>query len=168
MARSETLAQLRGGEPQRDPTLQHPRCVLNILRRHYRRYTLELVAEVCGCTREQFLDVAEQMMANAGPERTGAIVYAVGWTQHTTGVQIIWAAAILQLLLGNVGRPGGGVMAMRGHCSIQGSTDIPTLYNLLTGYIPQPAKYRNHPHLRGYLEQEKVERGYGRTSRHTW
>jgi formate dehydrogenase major subunit len=159
MARSETLAQLRGGEPQRDPTLQHPRCVLNLLRRHYRRYTPELVAEVCGCTREQFLDVAEQMMANSGPERTGAIVYAVGWTQHTTGVQIIRAAAILQLLLGNVGRPGGGVMAMRGHCSIQGSTDIPTLYNLLPGYIPQPAKYRNHPHLRGYVEQEKVERG---------
>lgn len=159
MSRSETLAQLRGGDPERDPTRQNPRCVLNILRRHYQRYTPEMVAEVCGCTKEQFLDVAEQMMANSGRERTGAIVYAVGWIQHTTGVEIIRAAAILQLLLGNTGRPGGGVMVMRGHCSIQGSTDIPTLYNLLPGYIPQSAKYRNHPHLKGYLEEEKVERG---------
>ncbi|HEY8743022.1 MAG TPA: molybdopterin dinucleotide binding domain-containing protein, partial [Chloroflexota bacterium] len=86
-------------------------------------------------------------------------VYAVGWTQHSTGVQIIRTAAIMQTLLGNVGRPGGGIMAMRGHASIQGSTDIPTLYNLLPGYIPQPAKARNHNSLRDYFEQEKVERG---------
>ena len=79
------------------------------------------------------------LCANSGRERTSAIVYAVGWTQHTTGVQIIRAAGILQLLLGNMGRPGGGIMAMRGHASIQGSTDIPTLYDLLPGYLPQPA-----------------------------
>ena len=131
---------LKIGKPPTDPTLQNPNCVLNILRRHFARYTPETVADICGCTREQFLDVAEQMMANSGRERTSAIVYAVGWTQHTTGVQIIRTAAILQLLLGNIGRPGGGIMAMRGHASIQGSTDIPTLYNLLPGYIPQPAK----------------------------
>ncbi len=114
--------------------------MLNILSRHYARYTPEMVAETCGCTIEQFLEVAEAMMANSGRERTGVIVYAVGWTQHTTGVQIIRTAAMLQLLLGNAGRPGGGVMAMRGHACIQGSTDIPTLYNLLPGYLLQPSK----------------------------
>jgi len=159
ISRSQSSAQLQAGKPETDSTLQHPNCVLNILRRHYARYTPELVAEVCGCTKEQFMEVAEQMMANSGRERTGAIVYAVGWTHHTTGVQIIRTAAILQLLLGNMGRPGGGIMAMRGHASIQGSTDIPTLYNLLPGYIPQPQKYSKHHGLSGYLEAEKVERG---------
>ncbi|HYA35257.1 MAG TPA: molybdopterin-dependent oxidoreductase, partial [Candidatus Binataceae bacterium] len=88
----------------------------------------------------------------SGRERTSAIVYALGWTQHSTGVQMIRAAAIIQLLLGNVGRPGGGVMAMRGHCSIQGSTDIPTLYDLLPGYIPHPSAIGEHATLRDYLE----------------
>ena len=159
ISRSESVAQLRSGQPERDPTLQNPNCVLNILRRHYARYTPEMVSEICGCTPEQLLDVAEQMMQNSGRERTGAVVYAVGWTQHTTGVEMIRTAAIMQLLLGNIGRPGGGIMAMRGHASIQGSTDIPTLYNLLPGYIPQPARSRDHCSLEGYLEQEKVEHG---------
>jgi formate dehydrogenase major subunit len=159
LSRSETLAQLRNGQPERDFTLQNPSCVLNILRRHYARYTPERVAEICGCSPEQLLDVAEQLMANSGRERTSAVVYAVGWTQHTTGVEMIRAAAIMQLLLGNVGRPGGGIMAMRGHASIQGSTDIPTLYNLLPGYIPQPAKNRDHNSLQDYFEQEKVIHG---------
>lgn len=127
--------QYEGGQ---DPTLQHPRCVYQILKRHFARYTPEMVAETCGCTVEQFLRVAEALCANSGRERTSAVCYAVGWTQHTVGVQIIRAAAILQLLLGNIGRPGGGILALRGHASIQGSTDIPTLYNLLPGYIPMP------------------------------
>ena len=85
------------------------------------------------------IQTAELLCDNSGRERTSAICYAVGWTQHTTGVQIIRAASILQTLLGNMGRPGGGIMALRGHASIQGSTDIPTLYDLLPGYLPQPA-----------------------------
>ena len=145
--------------PLRDPTLQHPNCVLNILRRHYARYTPAMVAEQCGCTPAQLLDVAEQLMANSGRERTSAIVYALGWTQHTTGVQMIRAAAILQLLLGNMGRPGGGIMAMRGHASIQGSSDIPTLYNLLPGYLPQPDSHRDHGTLQSYIAQEQVKEG---------
>ncbi len=159
-SRSQTAAQNKSGKAETDPTLQHPNCVLNILRRHYVRYTPETVSEVCGCTVEQFMATAEAMMANSGRERTSAIVYAVGWTHHTIGVQMIRAGSVLQLLLGNMGRPGGGIMAMRGHASIQGSTDIPTLYNLLPGYLPQPAKARNHNTLADYLEQEKVERGY--------
>ncbi len=157
---SERLASLENAQPPADFTLQHPRCVINILRRHYARYTPEMVASVCGCTVEEFLRVAETICANSGREKTTAIVYAVGWTQHSTGVQIIRAAGIIQLLLGNIGRPGGGIMAMRGHASIQGSTDIPTLYNLLPGYIPQPAAMRNHGKLRDYLEHEHVKHGY--------
>ncbi len=159
-SRSNTEGQLKNGKPTTDPTLQNPNCVLNILRRHYARYTPEMVAEVCGCTKEQFMETAEQMMANSGRERTSSIVYAVGWTHHTTGVQIIRTAAILQLLLGNIGRPGGGIMAMRGHASIQGSTDIPTLYNMLPGYIPQPTVSGAHDSLDTYLEQQKVDHGY--------
>jgi formate dehydrogenase major subunit len=127
-----------GRPPHVDPTLEHPRCVFQILKRHYRRYTPELVEEVCGVPRETFRRVAEALCANSGRERTSAFVYSVGWTQHTVGVQYIRTAAIIQLLLGNIGRPGGGILALRGHASIQGSTDIPTLYDLLPGYIPMP------------------------------
>jgi formate dehydrogenase major subunit len=121
-----------------DPTLRHPRCVFQIVKRHFARYTPEVVENVCGVSREQFLEVARTLCDNSGRERTSAFVYAVGWTQHSIGVQYIRTAAIVQLLLGNIGRPGGGIMALRGHASIQGSTDIPTLYNLLPGYLPMP------------------------------
>ena len=126
-------------EPEaQDPTLEHPRTVFQILKRHYSRYTPEVVEEITGVPAEQFLEVAEALCANSGRERTGAFVYSVGWTQHTVGVQYIRTAAIIQQLLGNMGRPGGGILALRGHASIQGSTDIPTLYDLLPGYIPMP------------------------------
>src|SRR4051812_19994881 len=125
-----------GDPPATDPTLQHPRSVFQILKRHYARYTPQFVADTCGCTVEEFLHVAKTLCDCSGPEKTGAIVYAVGWTQHTTGVQTIRAAAIIQLLLGNMGRPGGGIVALRGHASIQGSTDIPTLFDILPGYVP--------------------------------
>jgi formate dehydrogenase major subunit len=123
---------------ERDETLQDPRCVLQVLKRHFARYTPELVEEVCGVPREQFLQVCDALVRNSGRERTSAFCYAVGWTQHSMGAQYIRTGAILQLLLGNMGRPGGGIMALRGHASIQGSTDIPTLYNLLPGYLPMP------------------------------
>jgi formate dehydrogenase major subunit len=122
----------------RDDTLQDPNCVFQILKRHFARYTPEMVERICGTPREVFLQVAELMCANSGRDKTGAICYAVGWTQHTHGVENIRAAAILQLLLGNIGRPGGGIMALRGHAAIQGSTDTPTLYNLLPGYLQVP------------------------------
>src|SRR3954469_13628232 len=127
-----------GRAPETDPTLQHPRCVYQILRRHFARYTPELVQDVCGVPPEQLTAVAEALCENSGRERTAAIVYSVGWTQHTHGVQNIRAASIIQLLLGNMGRPGGGILALRGHANIQGSTDIPTLFDILPGYIPMP------------------------------
>jgi formate dehydrogenase major subunit len=157
---SERLGHLDNPLPETDPTLKNPRCVLNILRHHYSRYTPELVASICGCTIEDFLEVAETICENSGRERTTCIVYAVGWTQHSTGVQIIRAAGIVQLLLGNMGRPGGGIMAMRGHASIQGSTDVPTLYELLPGYLMQPSTLRDHGDLAGYLKHEEVKTGY--------
>jgi formate dehydrogenase major subunit len=125
-------------KPRRDETLQDPRCVLQILKRHYARYTPEMVQEVCGIAPEQLREVAEALTSNSGRERTSAFCYAVGWTHHSVGAQMIRTAAILQTLLGNIGRPGGGIMALRGHASIQGSTDIPTLFNILPGYLPMP------------------------------
>src|SRR5918998_2845484 len=110
----------------RDDSLEHPRCVFQVLRRHFARYTPEMVERMCGIPPELFHKVADAICRNSGPDRTTALCYAVGWTHHTAGVQIIRAAAILQLLLGNIGRPGGGIIALRGHCSIQGSTDVPT------------------------------------------
>jgi formate dehydrogenase major subunit len=129
----------KDGRSLSDLTLQNPRCVFQVMRRHYARYTPEMVERVCGVAREQWLQVAQTLIENSGRERTSAICYAVGWTQQSKGVQIIRAAAIIQLLLGNIGRPGGGIMALRGHASIQGSTDVPTLYDLLAGYMPQPS-----------------------------
>src|SRR5205085_2096551 len=119
-----------------------------------------MVAEICGCSIEDFLAVADAVTRNSGRERTTAFCYAVGWTQHTTGVQLIGCAALLQLLLGNVGRPGGGIMALRGHATIQGSTDIPTLYNLLPGYLPQPSTELKHFSLQDYLHAQTPKTGY--------
>ena len=121
-----------------DPTLQDPHCVFQILKRHFARYTPDMVEKTCGVPGELLTKVAETLCRNSGRDRTAAFCYAVGWTQHTIGVQYIRTACIIQLLLGNMGRPGGGIMALRGHASIQGSTDIPTLYNLLPGYLPMP------------------------------
>src|SRR5438067_4939521 len=130
---------LRHGEPpSEDPDLEHPRCVFQLLKKHYRRYTPEFVADTCGCSVEDFIHVCEALARNSGRERTSAICYAVGWTQHTVGVQYIRTAAIIQQLLGNIGRPGRGILALRGHASIQGSTDIPTLFDILPGYLTMP------------------------------
>src|SRR4051794_14292628 len=137
-----------GRSAQTDPTLEHPRCVFQLLKRHYARYTPEFVEQTCGISQADFLEVCEALAENSGRERTSCFAYAVGWTQHTVGVQYIRAASIIQLLLGNIGRPGGGIMALRGHASIQGSTDIPTLFNLLPGYLPMP-----HPHAHQTLDE---------------
>jgi formate dehydrogenase major subunit len=127
----------------RDESLTDPFCVLQILKRHFARYTPEMVQRVCGIPPEMFQRVAQALVDNSGPDRTSNFVYAVGWTQHSDGSQFIRAASILQLLLGNIGRPGGGIQALRGHSSIQGSSDIPTLFNLLPGYIPMPHAHSN-------------------------
>ncbi|MCU1462453.1 MAG: fdnG [Acidimicrobiales bacterium] len=107
-----------GDPPATDPSLEDPRCVFQILKRHFARYTPEVVEEACGVPPDVFTKVADALCENSGRERTSAFCYALGWTQHTVGVQMIRTAAIIQLLLGNIGRPGGGILALRGHASI--------------------------------------------------
>jgi formate dehydrogenase major subunit len=146
-------------EAERDLTLQHPRCVFQVLRRHFSRYTPEMVEQYCGVPKELFLKVADAYCSASGPDKTAAICYALGWTQHSKGVQIIRAAAILQMLLGNIGRPGGGILALRGHASIQGSTDVATLYDILPGYLPTPTFKKDAGTLQDYIEYNKAKSG---------
>src|SRR5437660_8777416 len=148
------------GEHKNDLSLQHPRCVFQVLKKHFSRYTPEIVERSCGIPKEKFIEVAEVYTSASGPEKTGAVCYAVGWTQHSKGVQIIRAAAILQLLLGNMGRPGGGVLALRGHATIQGSTDIPTLYDILPGYLPMPFFGSDSQKLESYIKKHGSETGW--------
>jgi len=149
-----------GGPIAHDPALQHPRSVFQIVKRHFARYTPEMVESICGVPRDLFLRVADAICDNSNPDRTTCFAYSVAWTQHTTGSQIISCCALLQLLLGNVGRPGGGIMALRGHATIQGSTDIPTLYNLLPGYLPMPNTEQPHASLRNYLDDVTTPTGW--------
>ncbi len=153
---TDLLLQRVPGRPKTDRTLANPRTVFRILERHYARYTPELVERVCGCPAATFLKVAETLLSNSGRSRTSNITYAVGWTQHTVGVQIIRTAAILQSLLGNIGRPGGGVLALRGHATIQGSTDIATLYHSLPGYLNMPDARKAHDSLKDYVLTEAL------------
>lgn len=147
------------GPSEHDRTLQHPRCVYQLLKRHFSRYTPEMVERYCGVPQKLFLKIAETFCSASGPEKTGTVCYAVGWTQHSNGVQIIRTAAILQLLLGNVGRPGGGILALRGHASIQGSTDIPTLFDILPGYLPMPKSGPDSQNLAAYFRNHRDKAG---------
>jgi formate dehydrogenase major subunit len=125
-----------------DETLQHPRCVFQLLKRQYSRYTPEMVERITGIPRDQFLKAADlftSVRIGGDMKKAATIIYAVGWTQHTFGTQIIRTAAILQLLLGNVGRAGGGVNALRGHSNIQGATDIAGVFDILPGYLKVPS-----------------------------
>src|SRR5205823_4759241 len=145
---------------QKDMTLQDPKCVFQIVKRHFSRYTPELVEQTTGCPKDVFLKVAETIAASSGRERTASSCYAVGWTQHTAGPQMIGCCALLQLLLGNMGRPGGGIMAFRGHATIQGSTDVPTLYHSIHGYMTAPSSGKKHDTLRDYVATETQPTGY--------
>ncbi len=153
-------ASMTKGPPAEDKTLQHPRCVFQILKRHFARYTPAFVESVTGCPRDTFLAIADELARNSGREKTGSFCYAVGWTHHSVGVQIIRACSIIQGMLGNIGRPGGGIMALRGHVSIQGSTDIPTLYNMLPTYLPQPNVFLKHATFEEYVATETPSTGW--------
>ena len=151
---------LHANEYEQDLTLQDPRCVYQVLKRHFARYTPEMVESACGISKDVFYKIAETFCSASGPDKTAAICYAVGWTQHSKGVQIIRSAAILQLLLGNIGRPGGGILALRGHASIQGSTDIPTLYDILPGYLPMPYFEEDSDSLKEYIGTHQPKAGW--------
>jgi formate dehydrogenase major subunit len=147
------------GNPQRDLTLKHPNSVFQLLRRHYGRYTVEMVEKVCGIPRAKFEEAARLFCSNSGPDKTGTVTYALNLTQHTNGVENIRSLAMLQLLLGNIGRPGGGIVALRGHANVQGATDLELLYHELPGYLAQPLRDA-HPDLKTYLEKETPKGGY--------
>ena len=152
-------AAISSSEPAGDETLQHPRCVFQVLKRHYARYTPEMVERTCGTPKDIFLRACRMITENSGRNKTTAFAYAVGWTQHTVGAQYIRAASVLQLLLGNIGRPGGGIQALRGHASIQGSSDIPTLFNLLPGYLAMPHA-EEHQNLESFIAADRAEKGF--------
>jgi formate dehydrogenase major subunit len=126
------------GYVKTDPTLAHPRCVYNLMKQHYARYTPEVVERVCGTPKDKFLTVCGLLASTAVPTRAATILYALGWTQHSVGAQMIRCAAMMQLLLGNVGVSGGGLNALRGHSNIQGLTDLGLLSDLLPGYMNLP------------------------------
>ena len=134
------------GNPLRDETLKNPHCVFQVMKRHYARYTLERVSRITGCPQDK-LEAAYKLYSSTGaPEKTGTILYAMGQTQHTVGSQNVRALSMVQLLLGNLGRPGGGVNALRGESNVQGSTDQGVLAHLVTGYVGIPrAAEQSHP-----------------------
>jgi formate dehydrogenase major subunit len=125
-----------------DLSLQHPRCVFQLLKQQYSRYTPEIVERITGIPQDQFLKAAElytSIRKDGDMKKVATIIYAVGWTQHSFGTQIIRAAAMLQLLMGNIGRAGGGVNALRGHSNIQGATDMAGVFDILPGYLKMPS-----------------------------
>ncbi len=138
-----------------DPTLQHPRCVFQLLKQHYARYTPELVSTVTGADKAKFLKACETIATTSVPDRTMTSLYALGWTQHSVGAQNIRAMAMIQLLLGNVGMAGGGVNALRGHSNIQGLTDVGVLSDLLPGYLTIPKE--SDGDLGTYLEARTLK-----------
>jgi formate dehydrogenase major subunit len=147
------------GNPKRDLTLRDPSSVFQLMKRHYSRYTPEMVERVCGIPKQKFVQVAKLFCENSGREKTGSITYALNLTQHTNGVQNIRALCMLQILLGNIGRPGGGVVALRGHANVQGATDLELLYHELPGYLPMPLRDA-HPDLKTWLEKETPKGGF--------
>ena len=150
--RSTWAYQLDGsGYVKVDPTMQDPQCVLQLMKKHYAAYTPEVVSSVTGIPKERFQQVCEWMASTASPDRTMTSLYALGWTQHTVGSQNIRSMACVQLLLGNMGMPGGGVNALRGHSNIQGLTDMGVLSDLLPGYLGCPIEAE--PDLKSYLER---------------
>ncbi|WFC67961.1 formate dehydrogenase-N subunit alpha [Achromobacter denitrificans] len=126
------------GYVKTDPTLAHPRTVYQLLKKHYSRYTEDMVERVCGTPKDKFLKVCEMLASTATKDRAATILYALGWTQHSIGSQIIRTGAMVQLLLGNIGIAGGGMNALRGHSNIQGLTDLGLMSNLLPGYMTLP------------------------------
>ena len=135
--------------PKQDKTLKDPQCVYQLMKKHYSRYTPEMVEKVTGCPKDTFLKVADVFCSTHKPNRVATVMYAMGITQHTVGTQNVRALSILQLLMGNMGLAGGGINALRGESNVQGSTDHGLLFHLLTGYMPAPSA-KDHPTLEAY------------------
>ncbi|MBC3504928.1 formate dehydrogenase-N subunit alpha [Pseudomonas sp. SWRI59] len=139
------------GFAKRDMSLNHPRCVYNLLKQHVSRYTPERVNELCGTPKDDFLQICEILASTSAPDKTATFLYALGWTHHTTGAQMIRGSGMIQLLLGNIGMAGGGVNALRGHSNIQGYTDLGLLSQRLPGYMNLPSD--NQTSVETYLKE---------------
>jgi len=148
------------GNPLKDMTLEHPRCVFQLLKKHYERYDVDTVCKITGTPKELFLKVTETFAATGVPDKSGTILYAMGTTQHSVGSENVRAYAILQLLLGNIGVPGGGVNAMRGESNVQGACDMGLLMHVLTGYMNAPTNDPVYADLAGYLKKETPKAGF--------
>jgi len=138
-----------------DETLQNPRYVFNLMKQHYSRYTVEMVNRITGTPTEQFLKVCEMIAETSAPDKTTTILYALGWTQHSTGSQMIRTMAMVQTLLGNIGLAGGGINALRGHSNIQGLTDLGLRSNLLPGYLTLAGEKEQD--FQGYLDKRATK-----------
>jgi formate dehydrogenase major subunit len=139
------------GIPKRDLTLKDPRCVFQLMKKHYSRYTPKTVSSITGTPEKDLKKVWETYAKTGAVDKTGTIMYAMGWTQHTVGVQNIRMMAMIQLMLGNMGRPGGGVNALRGESNVQGSTDHCLLFHIIPGYMATPST--KWPQLADYLKR---------------
>lgn len=148
------------GNPKKDKTLTHPRSVFQLLKKHFSRYGVDSVIAVTGTPKEDYLKVCETFCSTSKIGKSGTIMYAMGTTQHTVGTQNVRAFGIIQLLLGNIGLPGGGINAMRGESNVQGSTDFALLYHLLPGYVGTPTAIPEHATLEGYNKKETPSGGY--------
>ncbi len=144
---------------KQDPTMQDPHCVFQLIKKHYERYTPEMVENICGMTKETFLQIAQMIGETGAPDKSSTYLYAMGLTQHSTGSQMIKCLAMMQILLGNIGVCGGGVDALRGESNVQGSTDMGLLFDQFTAYSTL-AVAKTQPTLRKYLEQTTAASGY--------
>jgi len=144
---------------KKDFTLEHPNCVFQLLKKHVSRYDIETVSKITGVPKDIYRNVCETFASTGAPEKSGNIIYAMGITQHTYGTQNVRAIAMLQLLLGNIGKAGGGVNAQRGESNVQGSTDLAMLSHLLPGYLGVPNATK-HTCLQDYIEKETPPSGY--------
>ena len=143
------------GYVKTDPTFTNSRCVFNLMKQHFARYTPEVVSNITGTPKEQFLKICEMIAETSAPNRTLTVMYALGWTQHSVGSQMIRTAAMVQLLLGNIGMVGGGMNALRGHSNIQGLTDLGLLSNLLPGYMTLPGEKETD--YKAYIEKRTLK-----------
>jgi formate dehydrogenase-N alpha subunit len=148
------------GNPKKDKTLTHPRSVFQLMKKHFSRYDVDSVIAVTGTPKEDYIKVCETFCSTSKIGKSGTIMYAMGTTQHTVGTQNVRAFGIIQLLLGNIGLPGGGINAMRGESNVQGSTDFALLYHLLPGYVGTPTAIPEHATLEGYNQKETPSGGY--------
>jgi len=139
------------GIPKKDPTLKDPNCVFQLLKKHFSRYTIDVVSEITGAPKEKILEAYKIYASTGKPNRVATECYAMGWTQHTVGTQNIRCMAIIQLLLGNIGMAGGGVNALRGESNVQGSTDMCLLFHILPGYLPMVRA--SHVDLKTYIKK---------------